>query len=201
MVSTKEKIIDAGIELFSEKGYSETSMRDIAAAVEIKPASIYNHFKSKTEILDDILNEYIEYVKENTVKTEEIDELIDNTDVKTILDRMFFVFTPEKAVRYSKILKIITHEQFREPKATEFVRDIMFTRNENYIKEVLDKLVSAGKIKAVPTEIYARILVSLTISTSTELMFYGFEGYQQRERVSRRTCTAFIINQLLPQET
>ena len=48
--STKERIIFESLNLFSQKGYDGVSMRDIAAAVGIKGASIYNHFKGKEEI-------------------------------------------------------------------------------------------------------------------------------------------------------
>ena len=51
MESTKETIINETLTLFSEKGFEGVSMRDIAAAVGIKAASIYNHFKNKEEIL------------------------------------------------------------------------------------------------------------------------------------------------------
>ena len=42
--TTKERIIYESLRLFSEKGYDGVSMREIAAAVEIKAASLYAHF-------------------------------------------------------------------------------------------------------------------------------------------------------------
>jgi AcrR family transcriptional regulator len=51
---TAVRIRDVATELFYEKGYHGTSMREIAAAVGIKPASLYNHFASKQEILFEI---------------------------------------------------------------------------------------------------------------------------------------------------
>jgi AcrR family transcriptional regulator len=52
--STVTRIIGAATELFYEKGYHGTSMREIAAAVGIKAASVYNHFASKEDILFEI---------------------------------------------------------------------------------------------------------------------------------------------------
>lgn len=196
-VTTKERIIDAAINSFSAKGYSETSMKDIAGLVGIKPASIYNHFKAKEEILDTILNEYISNSNQNVLQLEEIDELIGIEDAKTILNRLFFSFTPDKADRYTKILKIITHEQFREPKATVFIRDHLLKDCQKYIQEVIDRLVAAGEIPPVQSGIYAKILVSLTLSSSVEMMFYGLETYQQMDRVTRGETISFLIEQIV----
>lgn len=55
MKSRKEEIKSAAARLFRKKGYSATSMRDIAAAVGIQAASIYNHIKSKQELLQELL--------------------------------------------------------------------------------------------------------------------------------------------------
>lgn len=47
----KTEIISIAAKLFKEKGYSAVTMRDIAQAMDIKAASLYNHIKSKQEIL------------------------------------------------------------------------------------------------------------------------------------------------------
>lgn len=46
------KILDVAIELFKEKGFVGTSMRDIAARLDIKAASLYAHIRSKDELLE-----------------------------------------------------------------------------------------------------------------------------------------------------
>jgi len=56
----KTEIISVAAKLFKEKGYSAVTMRDIAQAMDIKAASLYNHIKSKQEILVLIIIEIAE---------------------------------------------------------------------------------------------------------------------------------------------
>ena len=53
--STKDRITEAALQLFSEKGYLGASMSDIAKRVGISKAALYKHFASKQEILDRIV--------------------------------------------------------------------------------------------------------------------------------------------------
>lgn len=54
-LSRKQEIINVASKLFKEKGYSAVTMRDIAKAMGIKAASLYNHINSKQEILTYII--------------------------------------------------------------------------------------------------------------------------------------------------
>lgn len=47
----RQEIFDASVHLFVEKGFAETSMREIAAAAGIGKATLYDYFKTKDDIL------------------------------------------------------------------------------------------------------------------------------------------------------
>ena len=52
----KEQIYRTAARLFSEVGYRSTSMRDIAAALNIKAGSLYSHIDSKEDLLWNIIS-------------------------------------------------------------------------------------------------------------------------------------------------
>lgn len=60
---TRGRIVAAAFELFAERGYHAVSVRDIAAAVGIKDASLYNHFPGKQAIFDAVLAEQVERMR------------------------------------------------------------------------------------------------------------------------------------------
>lgn len=53
---TKEKIIKEAIDLFYERGFANTSIRDIVREVGVTTSTVYVHFENKDEILFNIIN-------------------------------------------------------------------------------------------------------------------------------------------------
>lgn len=60
---TRLAVEDAAIELFIERGYHATSMRQIAERADLALGGIYNHFKSKEEIFEAIIVDKHPYKK------------------------------------------------------------------------------------------------------------------------------------------
>ncbi len=82
--SKKELILRRAAAMFREKGFSGTSMRDLAEMVGIEAASLYNHIRSKNEILEaicfnvaNIFNSNMEVVDSNGQRSiAKIEELL-----------------------------------------------------------------------------------------------------------------------------
>jgi len=53
--TARDEILDAAAELFTNQGFASTSTRSIADAVGIRQSSLYHHFKTKDDILEDLL--------------------------------------------------------------------------------------------------------------------------------------------------
>lgn len=56
----RKKILDASRKLFARRGFSETSMGDIARSAQVARATVYNNFDDKQDILAAIIGDYME---------------------------------------------------------------------------------------------------------------------------------------------
>jgi AcrR family transcriptional regulator len=177
---TKQKILEIAIDLFAEKGFTETSMREIAKTAGIKEASIYSHFTGKNDILDFILNEYIN-VTAHVITEENIEALIKNPSPEGILKCTKLVFPEERRDYYLKILCVILQEHFRNEKIRDFVCGEIIFNTENVSKTILNELVKAGILaKETKVEYWARTHSAILYSFATRHllrigeMFPGF---------------------------
>ena len=57
---SRERILDAAERLFSERGLSATSLREIAAAARANTGSIYFHFRTKAELTRQVFRRRLE---------------------------------------------------------------------------------------------------------------------------------------------
>ena len=58
----KEEILSAALRLFSEKGFQNVSMQEIAEASEFGVGTLYNFFQSKETLFDEIMTRTEDYV-------------------------------------------------------------------------------------------------------------------------------------------
>jgi AcrR family transcriptional regulator len=65
--STRERILDIALDLFTEHGYEQTSLREIAEQLGVTKAALYYHFASKDEILM-ALHERLHEVAQDTLR-------------------------------------------------------------------------------------------------------------------------------------
>jgi AcrR family transcriptional regulator len=52
---TRQLLLDAAAELFIERGYGAASLRDIAAAADLTIGAVYGHFRSKGQLLVEVI--------------------------------------------------------------------------------------------------------------------------------------------------
>ena len=84
--STRRAILDAALDLFIADGYTQVSIRNIAAKVEYSPAAIYSYFPSKDEIFFALAEEGFRQIGGSEVSDEPSADALD--DVRATLWRL-----------------------------------------------------------------------------------------------------------------
>lgn len=146
-MTTKESISSCAARLFRKKGYPATSMRDIADKVGIKAASIYNHYRSKQMVLEelllDIANRFASGMQ--TVKhtpatpMEQLAQLID--------------LHVELAVHHTDASALITGEWVHLEEHTREQYLLLRDQYEADFRQILEQAKSDGHFQGVDTEL------------------------------------------------
>ena len=146
-LETRERILNAALNFFSEKPYAKVSVAEIASAVGMTKGAVYWHFKSKNELFI-CLAEYLhgEAARTFTLGANEPSSL---EDLKNYYKT--FVKSPEGKELHVKIRKILLHMNEWPDEVCTALTDLKrssLVREKNYVAKVLEKEKAAGKIKA-----------------------------------------------------
>ena len=137
----KKRIFIASAELFAQYTYSRVSIRDIAKKVGIQSSSIYYHYKSKEEILDELLRHYVRRTDEFHAASV---KLFSQPDYVPRLDDIVFVYHREEVNLMFWITRILMIEQFTSPVAADALIGESHQRYTLAIVRFFEALASRG---------------------------------------------------------
>lgn len=152
---TKQRILDAALELFSTQGFEATSIAQIADAVGVRKASLYSHFDSKQDILDCLIESIMEGYSKHSVRSlaDRVgDELDPDGVVRLVTEQIRYTVHDEHVSRARKMLTI---EQYRSPQLAELKTQRSYTDVLAFAEELMERLVSKGKLRPLDTQVMA----------------------------------------------
>ena len=175
-MDTKQRILDEALTLFSEKGYANVFVGDIADAVGIKAPSLYKHYKSKKAIFDAIIDKMNRRFEEQAkaMNISGNDASIDASIYKSMsedqllkLGREFFLYFLHDDYN-RKFRKMLTLEQFHDNDLAKLYSKIYVNDPLSYQGMLFGFMVTAGILKTDNVQImtlhfYAPIYYLLTI--------------------------------------
>jgi AcrR family transcriptional regulator len=165
--TNKEKILEAIVDLLDERGYPKVSMRDIAAKVGIKASSIYNHFRNKEAILDEMIvffNSELKKRSMNEVAHWDEAELSKKTAKTVLLRIMLEPLTLLDDPFLNKIIRIAAHSQYYHVGTRDFLLNEMFDKPLKLLKHVLSQMIAIGLVVDLPVDFLAAELQGVMIA-------------------------------------
>ena len=175
-MNTKEKILDEALTLFSEKGYANVFVGDIADKVGIKAPSLYKHYKNKKAIFDAIIDEmnrrFAEQAK--SMQINGTDAAADAGIYKSLsedqllkLGREFFLYYLHDDYN-RKFRKMLTLEQFHDTDLAKVYSKLYVDDPLSYQGMLFGFMVMAGvlqtdNVQVMTLHFYSPIYFMLTV--------------------------------------
>lgn len=103
-VDVRSKIIDAAHHMFAEKGFPKTTIQDLVTYANCSKGGFYHHFSNKDDVMDAIMNSYIEELEESL-------SVISQENVFDALGNLIFkinALKSSKMTEWPKLIKILS---------------------------------------------------------------------------------------------
>jgi AcrR family transcriptional regulator len=181
------EIVQAALDLFRERGYDETRVRDIAERAGISDATFFNYFPAKDLVLDELALAQVELFREalsyqlgvtDKSVAERIVETMRAAAVVIEGDHDFHtvLWTRSNLFHSSGVLRERTHEMYR-------VLAALFELGQQ--RGEFERALSPMQL--------AELLVAIYHFTTTNWLIGWWDGHEPRGRLERRIETALSV--------
>jgi AcrR family transcriptional regulator len=191
--SMREKILDAAADLFSRKGFYAVSIREITRTVGIKESSLYNHFRNKDQLLEEILDLFQSQEEEffsGLSSTTEIEKIAKSGKMKKFLSDELHCFikfwdSPER----ERLWFVVSMEQHRNPRAARLILQ-GFKQTRRALKTLIQVLIDHNMIAPQNSDLLA---AEYTYTMRAMLLEYRLlKVTNQSTRAIKKTMNDYI---------
>ncbi len=143
---TKERILAAALEMFSQRGYEGTNIRELSASLGLVKSGIYKHFESKEAIWNALLDAMAAYYAERFGSPAHLPPVPESLE-EFISMAMRMADLTIHDDRIVKTRKVLTLEQFRDGRARELATKHFLTGLEEMFRQIFAGMMDRGLIR------------------------------------------------------
>ena len=143
---TKERILAAALEMFSQNGYAGTNIRALSASLGLVKSGVYKHYESKEAIWNALLDQMIAYYGEHFGSPDHLPPVPDSPEELTRLTMHMVNIT----VHDEKIImtrKVLTLEQFRDDRARDLATKHFLTGLTEMFTRIFTGMMEKGVLR------------------------------------------------------
>jgi len=184
----RDKILEAALESFAEKGFSGTSTKEIAKRAGVNEVTIFRQFKSKRALFAAVIGEMSPVLKvgeEVSMDTERpVEELLAH-NIRAVLRTM-------RANR--RMYFVVLGDAWRQPKMRTVAFEEIVKKGIEMVSGLMKRLMDAGKIRRMDPEVAARALMGAVQFhfMTTEIMGGKVLSPDDEERLVRGFVSIFL---------
>ena len=143
---TKERILVAALEMFSQNGYAGTNIRELSASLGLVKSGVYKHYESKEAIWNALLDEMIAYYAEHFGSSEHLPPVPDSLEGLVTMTMQMVNFTVHDE-RIIMTRKVLTLEQFRDGRARELATKHFLTGLTEIFTHIFAGMMDKGSLR------------------------------------------------------
>jgi len=169
ITNTKEKILETSLELFSEKSFSGASIREIAKNTGIRESAIYNHYSSKDEILNKIIDEFSKRNFGSIILTDELLNLLSKPE------KFFLLFSNNLLNFWNSedermFIKILMSENSGKNNSVNYTLEDYLFDFEKLCGFIFKEMINYNLIKKEKTNVLSKEFLSPLFLIEVELI-------------------------------
>lgn len=151
---TRERILEAALEMFSKYGYAGTNIRELTASLGLGKSSMYRHFESKEDIWNALLDTMAAYYAAHFGSSEQLPPVPDSPEELVAMTMRMVDFTvhDKKIVMTRKILQT---EQFRDGRACSLASKHFLTGLTDMFSRIFAGMMDKGLLRRDDPEMLA----------------------------------------------
>ena len=151
---TKERILEAALEMFSQNGYAGTNIRELSASLGLVKSGVYKHFESKEAIWNALLDRMIAYYADNFGSAEHLPPVPDSLEelIRLTMQMVNITVHDEKIIMTRKVL---TLEQYRDVRARELATKHFLTGLTDMFTRIFTGMMEKGLLRKDDPEMLA----------------------------------------------
>ena len=144
-MTTKERILESALFLFSEKGYEGVGVDQIAEKAGLRGPSLYNHFKGKEDIFNSLVDTMTEYYEKNFVSSKEMEKVMPSSLQELVTMSMQKIAFTVHDTKIQAFRRMLTMEQYRNDTmramTTQYHLSILLDLYTGIMKALIDQKV------------------------------------------------------------
>ena len=143
---TKERILEAALEMFSQYGYAGTNIRELSASLGLVKSGVYKHYESKEAIWNALLDQMIAYYGDHFGSPEHLPPVPDSLEelVQLTMNMVNITVHDEKIIMTRKVL---TLEQYRDVRARELATKHFLTGLTEMFTQIFTGMMEKGLLR------------------------------------------------------
>ncbi|MBS0372271.1 MAG: TetR/AcrR family transcriptional regulator [Proteobacteria bacterium] len=161
---TRERILEAAVDVVSAKGFRTASMREIAQRAGVGDATIYNYFPSKEKLVYGYCEQVQRRVMAGLQGIADFHEYSLVEQLQQLVDLEMQTWLPAR-----EFLREVFELSFQAPGAAHELLAVSRQLNQRMVVDLLDAAIEAGEIPAQP---YSELLPRLFWDFQTGILAY-----------------------------